>query len=357
MPTELEQTVYSLMEVPQDIIEHIIKFCCARDLSTLSQTCKTLYRIIYNSDQYVWREAFLSYPFDDIRRSPVSRRLTSSISSGEGDKYRAPILCWKGHLQRRISAELLLRSKRDVGSIDGEDLLEALQTVTDAVRLATPGPFGDSGGANPSHNLAWAQELLLSSTLFRDYDVPELDRTVDSELDSLAYRLRQERARLRSYLTLSRETGESTDSTERLNEIRSASRCFVYNLRHYQDETRWGPYDAKRNERGGWDVTVDWEHVEHIQNVVFMNLRDLPAHLGPPIPSFDMQAARPFSHPGYKDRNPRDWAGVEGVWCRVVCFMDYRCVPFGIMQCVHSCLPLCSDLFGECTKPLRVDIA
>lgn len=44
----------------------------------------------------------------------------------------------------------------------------------------------------------------------------------------------------------------------------------------------------------------------------------------------DASAARPYTATPPKD--PRDWAGVEGTWRRVVCFLDYRdlCVPLAV---------------------------
>lgn len=35
-------------------------------------------------------------------------------------------------------------------------------------------------------------------------------------------------------------------------------------------------------------------------------------------------STRPYSSPNWDGRPPGDWAGVEGIWKRVISFMDYR---------------------------------
>ena len=114
--------------------------------------------------------------------------------------------------------------------------------------------------------------------------------------------------------------GESEESHKRLQADRTASRCFVYNLRNYTRETLWGPYTTN----GDGKVTVNWEHLEHIMNVVVMNVREVPNHWEEVWPTWGLESTRAYSAPHVRNRNPNDWAGVEGVWRRVVCFMDYR---------------------------------
>ena len=84
-------------------------------------------------------------------------------------------------------------------------------------------------------------------------------------------------------------------------------------------------------------VLVNWEHVEHIVNVVGLKLRETDnAWLGfYKKPLFKMEALRAYSAVGSFERPEGDWAGVTGTWRRFVCFMDYRCVS----QRPYRCLP------------------
>ncbi|KAI0803010.1 hypothetical protein BC629DRAFT_1591110 [Irpex lacteus] len=343
---------HSLASVPQELTEHILRFCHPRDIASLSETCKTLRDIIYNEDEYIWRTAFLWYPFDDLRLSLDAEAVgnvtrSASPASDLGEKAKITLARgWRKELQRRMFTEGVLR-KPDRDGLDGRKLLKALKVLNDALSSAAPATSSFVSGSSRtddtdiSFNLAWVEGILLESKVFEapTASVIEMiasDPTVEGELERL-------RARLRCYLTLAHETGTAGESAERLQRLRTAARCFVYNLQNYRDETRWGPYKVPRksvsvSEPSGEgapedtearepELIVNWEHVEHIRNVVFMNLRGLPTHWrSSVIPKFDIQATRPLSAPGYhsEKRNTRDWAGVEGVWRRVVCFMDYR---------------------------------
>ena len=130
--------------------------------------------------------------------------------------------------------------------------------------------------------------------------------------------------------------------------MRTASRCFVYDLRKYKEENEWGPF--LKNQVG----KVSWVHIDHIIKVVTMNLEDIVQLWSRMRPPAGLTAVRPYSAPG-TDKTKKDWAGVEGNWYRYVCFMDYRLVfyPFTLFTEVLSA-KCCyfRDLFGEFSGPL-----
>ena len=113
------------------------------------------------------------------------------------------------------------------------------------------------------------------------------------------------------------------ESRTRMARVRRASRAFVYDMRKYQQQTLWGPFRLGEDER---TLLVDWEHVEHIMNVVGQKLREIPlASLGYyKKPLFQMEALRANSMVDAHNLPAEDWAGVTGKWRRFVCFMDYR---------------------------------
>ena len=302
----------SVQTIPQELTEHVLAYCEPRDLARLAATCRTLRDIVYNeNDQVVWRNSFLSL-FDDPRKTLPTARAD------------APEVDWRGELQRRVRAENVLADKArarlsDVAHEDrmvdlNEDrpIHAALRTLVSAVFAAPP------GSTDTSENLAWVESVFLRSPLFVDLvDQPNpwSGRSISGSAAQLV-------AQLQTYLALSYEDGKTKESQKRLVNVRTASRCFVYDLRKYQPETLWGPYLRDNRRR----LKVNWEHVRHIQNVVLMNLRDFPESWKKIWPEWRIQSTRALSAPGIEKRKPWDWAGVEGKWRRVVCFMDYRFV-------------------------------
>ena len=303
----------SVLSIPQELTEQILKYCEPRDFARLAATCKLLRNIIYNqNDQVVWRVAYLAL-FDDPRNA-----LRNPYAMAEDPD-------WRGELQRRIRAENVFADREhpllnntyadDLAGHPAEDqsIRDALNTLISAVASVPP------GCESTSDSLAWVEGVLLNSLLSKELAAGISSRSdAQSNPDSTVQLVSQ----LWTYFALAHEDGASKASEERLNRLRTASRCFVYDLRKYRAETAWGPFlrDAR-----GW-LRVNWEHVRHIQNVVLMNLRDFPESWKKVWPEWGIQATRPYSAPGVEQRKPWDWAGVDGKWRRVVCFMDYRLV-------------------------------
>jgi hypothetical protein len=79
---------------------------------------------------------------------------------------------------------------------------------------------------------------------------------------------------------------------------------------------------------------VDWTHVRAQMAVVCMNMYDEDSiidfdeteHFQNLRPPRGVEHLRQNSAPVWQGEDPKDWAGVEGHWRRVVCFMDYRWV-------------------------------
>ncbi|EKM60751.1 uncharacterized protein PHACADRAFT_82296 [Phanerochaete carnosa HHB-10118-sp] len=314
----------SFLAIPQELTEHVLKFCEPRDLARFAATCRPLRDIVYNdNDQVVWRVSFLSHPFDDPRKALGS----SQLSTAEID--------WRSTLQRWLHAESALDNAAELGD-EEEDrpIRTALRVLVAAVVSALPGREGTS------ENLRWVQSVLVNSPLFCT------ETSSPSRVVSAPGSGRQLVAQLRCYLALSSEDGETKESRVRLANLRSVSRCYVYDLRKYKSDTLWGPYTLDASGR----LRVDWEHVRHIQNVVLMNLKDFPDSWKRVWPEWGLQSTRPYSAPDADKRKPWDWAGVEGKWRRVVCFMDYRSVSLPISQVsglMHD--SDYRDLFSTCT--------
>lgn len=180
----------------------------------------------------------------------------------------------------------------------------------------------------PSANLEWIENVLRNSLfLFADaFWSSETSKKLQS--------------RLRAHFYLCYDETSTEEMRKRMNAARRTSRCYVYDLRRYGEASLWGPFFPTLDPE---DLRVDWTHVEHIVNVVAMKLRELP-----PIarrifkpPFFGLHATRAYSAPGSAKKLPWDWAGVTGVWRRMVCFMDYRYIQI----CLFSMATPADDIF------------
>ncbi|THH28290.1 hypothetical protein EUX98_g5910 [Antrodiella citrinella] len=291
--------------VPTELAEHILTFCHPREVARVAQTCKQLHSLVYDgTDQYLWRELFLLYPFDDLRKA---------VPAGPGEIDAT--VDWRGELQRRIFAEAVVVS--DPATASADELLFALSTLVSVVYSSLPHQPLLPGQDNPirSGNLTWLHDVLQRSPFIR---TPDLALTEPTE---------QLCCQLRSQLSLTMDDG--TDTSE-LSQRRAESRCAVYNLSNYTIKNLWGPYLPMFTLAAspGAQPKVDWKQVEHVMNVVVLNMREL---VGTPYslmrPQLGLEHTRAYSAPGtaaLRTNGSKDWAGLEGLWRRFVCFMDYR---------------------------------
>lgn len=298
----------ALQLVPTELTEHILTFCHARDVGRIAQTCKQFHALIYDGpDQYLWRELFLLFPFDDLRKA-----ISPPETVGGG-------VDWRGELQRRVLAETIVSSQPETA--DPAELEAALQTLLSVVYTALPYYALSPGQVthSPSDNLTWLHRILQHSPVIRSEYLSKSAARICCEL--------------RSQLSLSLQADEGTaDSNPHLQDLRSESRCVIYNLTNYSPKNLWGPYLPLTSSPPSalQQLEVNWSHVEHIMNVVVLNMRELE---GTPYslmrPQLGLESTRAYSAPGTADlvkTGSRDWAGLEGLWRRFVCFMDYRCV-------------------------------
>ncbi|KAJ7275423.1 hypothetical protein B0H12DRAFT_258958 [Mycena haematopus] len=273
----LGQPSEGILALPMELLERILLFCHPRDVSRFSRTCRFSGDLVFRSaDSYFWRQLFNAF-FDDPRRGV--RPLCTDPSSYD----------WKGELVRRMKAE------RD--TFADTDRASALETFVSVAEEVLPiSRISDDPPA--SRNVEWLENIFRNSRLLDAPFSPHEAQFGD---------------RLKAYIALSLKEEDDWDNLADSSDIRTRSRCLVYDLRNYCAGNSWGPYHL--------DGTVNWTHVNCIINVVVLNLREQPSvyNASPPV---GLQAIRPYSAPG--DYTGLDWAGVEGTWRRYVCFMDYR---------------------------------
>ncbi|PPQ63723.1 hypothetical protein CVT24_004303 [Panaeolus cyanescens] len=228
---------------------------------------------------------------------------------------------WKSQLIARVKAFSIFFH----GPLSAEHRRSALRTILALVEdsIAAASRTGASENISGLKKVLFKSNLL--SNLYSASDSPE-----DVQLTS----------QLKSYLALvvtNNKPDVTTPDNQSLLAVlakRDISRAYVYDLRNYTAKTRWGPFMP--------DGSVNWVHVEHLVNVVALNVRELPGAWPKTRPPSCLDLSRRRSH---------DWAGVEGrrpsfylsntirpftqgTWRRYVCFMDYRDL-FGMSPFVH----------------------
>ncbi|CDO72735.1 hypothetical protein BN946_scf184990.g18 [Trametes cinnabarina] len=355
------------------------------------------------------------------QRHPVLRfDLTS-----DGDQGKSTVFTqWRSEVERRIQAEAIAASDDSDAELLRQAYKTFLAAVDTAAPMSESdmGPDGKTI-LSRSENLRWLDRVLrrtrildrpisFSSTPSNTLAEPAAvsagtrshARNAPPRFGAIAEELHQSRRKLRAYVALSHESSFNAESRARMAEIRRTSRCFVYDMRKYHPETLWGPYrivhlpysradHSNRTASGeeephGADETlsesdaiptsgeesvageenhrttlvVNWEHIEHIMNVVGLKLRDvsdvcLGYYKKPP---FTLEALRAYSAVGSFERPPHDWAGVTGKWRRFVCFMDYR----DLYMFNYSHLPpgphhvsFFEDPFDEALRPVELHLS
>jgi len=305
--------------VPVELVQHILSFCHPCDVAAFAQTSCAARALVYHpADQYLWRQLYLSQPFDSpIVISDARQRLGIAQKQEIRDNHR-----WKIDLIDRLRAERAL-TRQTASEAERQQALRTLITAIEETSLA----IWQTG---TSRNTTWVKPLIRQSSLL----LTRLYSPLESEFDSESVQLH---AQLRSYLNLAIDHRTDKNTHNLLLDRRNQSRAFVYDLRHYNAENNWGPYLP--------DGSVNWVHIEHLINVVSLNIRELPGNWALTRPPSCISIARPFTPPGSSLHPVVDWAGVEGTffasdiksshcafagtWRRYVCFMDYRCVAFG----------------------------
>lgn len=317
--------------IPSELLQQILLYCHPRDVASFSQTCKHAHEVIYCTEQqYLWRELFLSYPFDDPRRA-ISPSLKTTSQPDSSDAL-VPSFDWRTELQRRVRVEVL--------AMENADHREVLDVLADVIAQASPilPSSWTSKGYAPSPNLTWAADVVEDSSLLC-FDPMWTQIELTNHLRALFVQT-----------IISDETNSYLDH-------RLRARTYVYDLRNYNRSREWGPYrefshgiqedvDEISSSSSGASVAtrgppgpheVDWTHINALAIVVTANLRDIDARWPeealdrPPLLTKGLEATRAYSargtHPEVR-KIKEDWAGVEGHWLRIVCFCDYRCVLF-----------------------------
>jgi len=259
--------------LPTELVQHILVYCDPRDVASFSMTSTFFRDLVYSKDSYLWRQLMLAN-YDDPRRA---HRLTETVSSSSFE------IDWKTEVQNRSEAEIIAFCYRWEPVEHVRERRRMLETFVSAIKDALPASLD----GKPSLNVLWLDRVLRESMILQLPNLPN-----EAQLCS----------RMRSYIALTHNFDDPSETDAHLMDRRTDSRCFVYDFRRYGADNHWGPFFP--------DQSINWVHVEALVNVIVMNIRELPEAWFTTMPPLGLEATRAFSAPDC--HRSEDWAGVEG---------------------------------------------
>jgi hypothetical protein len=276
-----------IFDLPPETVEKVLLYCDPLDVAAFAQSCHISRALIYLApDQHLWRQLYLTQPFDDPRQCVSQCGRPMSMERFD----------WRMNLQCIIRARTVLNNISLCTPGERVVILNAMLDMVCNVPPHLSEPSSESG--TTSKNLVWVRSLLKGGT-FLDEDWPQ---SSDEE--------RQLRARLHTYFGLT-----SLDSKPRR---RVESRAYVYNLRNYRWDNEFGPFLMDGSGRVNWVHVKALHHAVSMQTVDFINAQD---HATFPMSLLNTQAWIPE---GMDLDNERDWAGLSGLWRCSFSFCDHR---------------------------------
>ncbi|KDN50200.1 hypothetical protein RSAG8_01536, partial [Rhizoctonia solani AG-8 WAC10335] len=381
-PADPSTQTVRLLDLPPEVINLVVLKLSPVALCAFSRTCRAIYDYTQSLGDILWRDMFLSI-WDDPRlaeeaimaiRVPwfcVSPLADVDLDEDQRPQFRAPPepsgkngtpptrFRWQDQVQRRISAEIFL-SKLGLSSCFSEEKIPArrYRSIRTILSILETTPAASSAFTR-SRNVAWLEKLLRQSNFSTEFFMRHLLH--DSDVQQSLTEDRQLTAELQVYFFSTEHNLPPVQARlSRLN-----ARAYVYNIRNYKQEGWHGPW--RMAERG---MEPNWVHLAACQRVVLENLaqRKVVGHNYPTPPtgaaavwggSSKAVATALKSNPSRLSES--DWAGVEGVWRRLVCFMDYQ--DFHEYN-VHSRLPsggldpavFKHKLFNEATRILTITL-
>ena len=128
-----------IFHIPDKVTEGALTLLHPVDIAKFAQTCHSAHALVYSiSDQYLWHELFLLYPFNAPHPTFISQCTNNSAPYN-----------WKAELQQRVQAELVAFSKEQ--ALDEQQF--ALETIVSMIWSTAP--VQNSSEHQLSNSLYW----------------------------------------------------------------------------------------------------------------------------------------------------------------------------------------------------------
>lgn len=275
-----------LLDLPDELLEHILILSDPIDVSHLAQTCQAFRGLVYQApDDTLWRNLYLIHLELDDPRHCVAM-----------DGRPRPLIEWRLEVQRAIRARTLITTN-SIGK-PGE-LGTILQTLLALATLVRP-----MTGWDADLPKSLSKSLVGIPALLRHGWIDLVERL------PLAEHEQQLVARFHTYFGLTQD--------DIRKEARTFSRAFVYNTQNYAPDNDFGPFFE--------DGTVNWVHVRAIHHLISMQVVE---HQETPIDTEAFEYAiyplsLPFTQIEAPGEDKHDWLGVTGEWEVSFSFIDHR---------------------------------
>jgi hypothetical protein len=333
----------NLLDLPPEVLVIIISKLSPVPLSRLSQSCRALHIYVKSLGDILWKDIFLAL-WDDpaaadeaIMAIRAPEFCVSFINSDDDDtssifgaKCEGKRPCsegitfrWREEVQRRTETEIFLGNLGQSYNGHKEDMsLRRTNSLATLLSMLTTTPPVSNTMAR-SKNLTWVDNMLLPSNFATEYFSRHFAH--DADVKQRLTTDRQLTAKLQAHF-LTAKQHLPINELARLN-----ARAYVYSIRNYREEGWHGPWVLEDGV-----MQPNWVHIAACQRVILGNLAQRRiGDLGHPSPPLGAEATRGGSAKAVitgRRANPsginkdgiEDWAGVEGVWRRLVSFMDYR---------------------------------
>ncbi|KAK6085708.1 hypothetical protein SCUP515_00815 [Seiridium cupressi] len=302
-----------LTELPPEILHNILRFVDPPDLAWISRICKTLCHSI-KDNTILFRDVYLAH--FDVPPSSDDVNWERALK----DAVRLQVVCRRSGVENKRSE---------------------LSFVYDAVNQLLQHASSEGQRASGSATHAYSRNAALLTQLFAETEnqVAFLERSFlyerargelppQAPFSSPPKTEHQQSAKLHClYGVPLLSSGRSRHET-RLSGMGPFACSKVYDLRQYNERTRWGPFMDDGSDR------TDWEKVESIMLVLGSNMKRLGLIKFPICKNFwDVPFAgvwpRSYLPLPILEREKTDGEeledpyGVTGTWLRVVCFLDY----------------------------------
>lgn len=343
-----------MLDLPPEVLAIVIWKLSPVNVSRFSRSCRAIHNLVKGLADLLWRDLFLS-TWDDPRlveecimaiRAPefcVSSLAATddeelcflcgqpAVSKSEGKRPAistgGPEFRWREEVQRRTEAEIFL-AKLGLSSDDSSAKISARRSKSLSTLLST---LATTPPASPTltrpKNMVWVEKLLSPSRFSSEFLLRHFLH--DADIRQPLTPDRQLTAKLQVHFFNTKL--EHNLFPEKLQLSRLNARAFVYDIRNYREEGWHGPWVLENGV-----MQPNWVHLAACQRVILANLKQrrmsgnvYPAPpLGPEATwgqsAKPMAIARKVNPSRINEKGFNDWAGVEGVWRRLVCFMDYR---------------------------------
>ncbi|KEF52849.1 uncharacterized protein A1O9_11266 [Exophiala aquamarina CBS 119918] len=309
----------SILELPQEILSHILACLDARSVVRFGRTCKEAADFASPRNQLLWKAVFL-HLFDDPSDAwALPRDQDSSVAEQEWDWYR--------HLKSRLVALRTLQTLQN-GNDGVEDEIEAMLSIIDTAKFS-PSPSDVKRGILPSID---DRDSSLNLKILADVDYsfrPGIEVLIhESRVNGKIKPCSDERMRVtRSMAATAQYENCRPETAARLHvlygitireriahEARGFARRKVYNWHLTGPDNEYGPF--KRDGSGH----IDWFLLEAICSVIGRNFEFcVDGHLNLPQGFCYSIPHRTLVDP----TTPEDWARITGPWLGTYSFLDY----------------------------------